>query len=569
MESAFQVLRKQPGLSGPVAPKLIQSTSRRPLKATVKQGGASTSSVAGSSCCRISVAAAVTGVVASHRAGGVRNNSAFRLQSHALGGHSSKADGVVGGVPASGNSHRTPRASSLATSSDSQWQPPEKDSGSSTLADTRGWWALIVLVLLCLVNQACRTLPFYLVNFGSDVSEAAAMNVALGFGPAEYGVWATLAFSVPFTCASLFAGVLADRYDRRVLNTLAGCGWSACTAAMAFTTSFAALFQERVLLGMFQAVTNPAAFSMISDLFPKSRATTTAIFTLGIYFGTGASSLGAAVDEEFGWRSACLIFAAVSLGCSLLALTVEDPRQESALRLANNTKEKCKKSSESETLAFDGMVSEAVQSMQEALAPTSVRWLFVASTLRFCIGFAILVWLPTVVRDRFPDNVAEFAAYNAGIKAFAGGFASVAGGVLADTLRTTALGERAGLLLNVAASMLAAPVWYMVLREGNSFYECMAFLCLSYLVAESWLGPAVSTLQTLVPADRRGVAQGLFSALTSVGNVAPALIGLLPAASLPVVLQESIAGCYVLSAGVFLAAAMSLEQAKGTEAVDY
>ena len=43
----------------------------------------------------------------------------------------------------------------------------------------------------------------------------------------------------------------------------------------------------------------------------------------------------------------------------------------------------------------------------------------------------------------------------------------------------------------------------------------MGFLFAEYLVAESWLGPAISALQGAVPADRRGTAQGVFSSLTA------------------------------------------------------
>ena len=41
------------------------------------------------------------------------------------------------------------------------------------------------------------------------------------------------------------------------------------------------------------------------------------------------------------------------------------------------------------------------------------------------------------------------------------------------------------------------------------------YFCERYLVAESWLGPAISALQGAVPADRRGTAQGVFSSLTA------------------------------------------------------
>jgi peptidoglycan/LPS O-acetylase OafA/YrhL len=78
-----------------------------------------------------------------------------------------------------------------------------------------------------------------------------------------------------------------------------------------------------------------------------------------------------------------------------------------------------------------------------------------------------------------------------------------------------------------------------------------------YLVAEIWFGPTISLLYEFVEPRRRGTAQGLFSVLTAVGNVAPVAIGAAVSARVPLpdALALSIAPCYAAAALAFAGAA--------------
>merc|ERR1711908_111868 len=88
----------------------------------------------------------------------------------------------------------------------------------------------------------------------------------------------------------------------------------------------------------------------------------------------------------------------------------------------------------------------------------------------------------------------------------------------------------------------------------------MGLLFVEYLVAECWFGPAVSILQGAVPADRRGTAQGLFSVLTTVGNVAPVAIGaaLIAQVDLKDALLFSIPAFYALAGASFVVTGFQL-----------
>eukprot|EP00438_Fugacium_kawagutii_P009755 Skav236676 [mRNA] locus=scaffold406:7385:16934:- [translate_table: standard] len=189
---------------------------------------------------------------------------------------------------------------------------------------------LALLLLACVANQACRALPFYLVDFGDPTQVGRAMNQDLGFTSADYGFFATLGFTVPFTLASLWAGVTADRVDRFRLTAAAGLGWPGpCRCArVAWHWSAPSVvycccafcWGSPRRSGEPGAATNPAALSLIAELFPDAtgtseqqlvgclhlvaeasmtaRATANAIFGLGIYLGGACASMGAFVDEQ-------------------------------------------------------------------------------------------------------------------------------------------------------------------------------------------------------------------------------------------------------------------------------
>ncbi|CAE7662548.1 ANTR1 [Symbiodinium pilosum] len=414
---------------------------------------------------------------------------------------------------------------------------------------------LALLLLACIANQACRALPFYLVDFAADAQADQAMNQDLAFGSSDYALFATLGFTIPFTLASLYAGVAADSVDRFRLTAAAGIGWSLATASMASAMSYNTLLFQRAVLGLFQAATNPAALSVISELFPEARATANSVFGLGIYIGGAVASLGAAIDEQEGWRMACLGFGFVSAGACLPLLFRSDSRSSETLQWPSDPLAQL----QAKLVALPTDAVGVITKSAEAVSPTSARWLLLASTLRFSAGFAILVWLPTAIRASFPNDVEQFAVVNSLIKAFAGGTSSIAGGLAADELRARGFGDQAAALFCGVTSLISVPLWYFTLDDGLSFETCMGFLLVEYLVAESWLGPAISALQGAVPAGQRGTAQGVFSSLTALGNGLPVFLGLLAPSQLAAGLQVSVSACYLLSGVCFLMAALNLQ----------
>jgi MFS family permease len=90
---------------------------------------------------------------------------------------------------------------------------------------------------------------------------------------------------------------IADARSRRNLIVVGITVWSAMTAVCGLAKGFWGLFWARVGVGVGEATLGPAAFSMITDYFPKSvLARALSVYMTGVTFGSGiAYMLGGAV----------------------------------------------------------------------------------------------------------------------------------------------------------------------------------------------------------------------------------------------------------------------------------
>jgi MFS family permease len=183
-----------------------------------------------------------------------------------------------------------------------------------------------VLVLVYVLNFLDRQIITIL---------AEDIRADLGISDAQIGFLYGTAFAVFFAVFGIPLGRLADAWSRRSLIALGLAFWSAMTALSGLARGFAELAAARVGVGVGEASASPAAFSLLSDAFPaRVRATVIAIYSSGIYIGTGLGLLigGQIVDrwnaafapgaQPFGlagWQAAYL---AVGIPGILLALWV-------------------------------------------------------------------------------------------------------------------------------------------------------------------------------------------------------------------------------------------------------
>ncbi|WP_225207807.1 MFS transporter [Novosphingobium huizhouense] len=193
------------------------------------------------------------------------------------------------------------------------------------------WYALGVLVLVCLLNFVDRQL---LTILAADIKRDLAID------DGQFGFLYGTAFGVFYALFGIPLGKLADRYARTRLLSIGLALWSGMTALSGLSRSFVQLGAARIGVGVGEATAGPCAYSLLADYFPpRRRATAIAIYSAGIYLGGGVSlylgtSIASAWNHAFpvgarplglaGWQAA---FLAVGLPGLLLAAWVRSLRE--------------------------------------------------------------------------------------------------------------------------------------------------------------------------------------------------------------------------------------------------
>jgi MFS family permease len=170
---------------------------------------------------------------------------------------------------------------------------------------------------------------------------------------AQLGFLYGTAFAVFYAVFGIPLGLLADLGNRRSVIA-AGLGfWSLMTTLSGFARSFPQLALARIGVGVGEAASAPAAYSMLSDLFPKrQRATVLALYSAGIYIGSGLGLfIGAQIVERWdrafgagaspfglsGWQVAFLVVGPPGLLLAPLLFLIQEPVRGGREGLAEKT----------------------------------------------------------------------------------------------------------------------------------------------------------------------------------------------------------------------------------------
>lgn len=152
------------------------------------------------------------------------------------------------------------------------------------------------------------------------------------------------AFAIFYSVLGLPFGRLVDRGNRRNIIVAGIIVWSLTTIACGFAQSYWTLFLARLGVGFGEACLAPAAYSLITDLFPPRRhARALAWYTAASIVGGGgsfiigaealrfAADLAATHSELAGieaWRLTFMIVGAPGLLVAILMLTFSEPRRQ-------------------------------------------------------------------------------------------------------------------------------------------------------------------------------------------------------------------------------------------------
>jgi len=478
-------------------------------------------------------------------------------------------------------------------------------------------YLLGVLVLVYVFNFVDRQIPAIL---------AERIKGDLGASDAQLGYLYGTAFAVFYALFGIPLGRLADVWDRRKLIAIGLGFWSLMTAVSGFASTFTQLAVARVGVGIGEASATPAAFSLISDYFPRQRrASALAIYSSGIYIGIGLGLfIGGVVAQNWGWRAAFFVVGPPGLLLAAWVATLREPRRGESEGLASPAHPQPWRAFLTELAAvlppftffhllrLGASPGALVSNLAGAATAAALAWLLSAALgtpaqwWSLVVGvYAALSWAQSIVlRDR-PAAVlifgtrslrlatlgfacVSFSGYGlsfwlapffarvhglpldrvgllvGGSAAIGGWLGVMLGGLLADRWRRTSATGR--LRVGLLNAIVPIPLALATLWVPDTRLALALSLPLN-VAAALWLGPGASTVQDLVLPRMRALASAAYLLAITLISLAlgPYLIGRISMATGDLRLALSLGFVSNLAAvACFLWAGRTLERDEAT-----
>ena len=127
---------------------------------------------------------------------------------------------------------------------------------------------------------------------------------------------------------SPFAGMIADRLNRKWLIVGSLFVWSAVTYLMGVADTYNQIFFLRALMGVSEALYIPAGLSLIADYHSgRSRSVAIGIHMTGLYTGQAIGGFGATVAAAFSWHTTFHWFGIIGIAYAvILMLLLKDKK---------------------------------------------------------------------------------------------------------------------------------------------------------------------------------------------------------------------------------------------------
>jgi MFS family permease len=396
-------------------------------------------------------------------------------------------------------------------------------------ADTRtpgtayALWPMVLLALVNLVDQIDMAIVRGVLPILEDEWHLSDLQLgSLGF-----------AFVFVNSAATIPAGWLADRVRRTRLMGWTLLSWSGLIALSATAVNYVHLLFARAVMGIGQAIDDPASTSLLGDFYPsRMRGRVFSLQQVSVFVGSAIGlALGGLVGTTLGWRWA---FALVGMPGSLIALLVfrlREPRrgESDALEHGLTVPEEPPGEAGPKTPVRQ-LMREMRSGMGAELAMIlrirTMRYILVGvSALLFTVA-GIGYWL-AVYHERYSGmSVGEATAFTAAIFAAGGLVGTFGGGWLAD--HVVRGGPSARIVLVVWATITCATLFAISFAVDTLIVRfALQFVGLT---AGAGAAPALrASMLDVLPAASRGVGTSAFALVSTVLGtaLAPPLVGLL------------------------------------------
>jgi MFS family permease len=272
-------------------------------------------------------------------------------------------------------------------------------------ASAQAWYLVFVLLIFYIFSFIDRQIIALLVE---------PIKRDLQVTDTQIGMLQGLAFVVFYTLFGIPIGRLADRMNRKSIIAVGVIAWSAMATCCGLAKNWTQLVLARMGVGVGEAALSPAAYSMISDAFPREKqGRAFSVYNMGIAIGAGIAMLVgglvvAAISEEgkmyvmpvFGevraWQFVFIVTGLPGLLLPLLLLGVREPVRRGLMKMH---------SASGEELGQKIPIGEVVKFMVKNGDFYSLH--FVALAMLAMVGYAVGAWLPTVIARTYGVSPAQ------------------------------------------------------------------------------------------------------------------------------------------------------------------
>jgi len=367
----------------------------------------------------------------------------------------------------------------------------------------------VVLVMLC---------AMYFITYLDRVNVSTA---AVGFGKefnlskTEIGIVFS-AFAYPYLVFQIIGGWVSDRFGAK--RTLVVCGliWASATVLTGMAGGFVSLLVARVLLGLGEGATFPAATAAMSRWVGKenrgfAQGITHAFARLGNALAPAAM---VAVMAAYGWRESFYVCAGISFVWVVLWALVftEQPKDHPRITQAELAALPPPKPKNTRKLPW--------RRLFRRMAPVTIVY--------FCYGWTLwllLSWVPMYFMNMGLDlkNTAIFAS----TVFFGGVVGDTLGGIVSDRIykRTGNLNRARSLMVAICLSLTLVAL--LPLMFTHDMYVSLACLAIAFFFSEMTIGPMWAIPMDIAP-DHCGTASGMMNTGSAMAAIiSPVAAGLL------------------------------------------
>ena len=230
----------------------------------------------------------------------------------------------------------------------------------------------------------------------------------------QIGLLQGISFAILYCTLGIPIGRLADRMNRKSIIAAGVVIWSLMATLCGLARNVTQLFLARIGVGVGEAALSPAAYSMITDAFPKEKlGRAFSVYNMGISIGSGVALLvgglvvGAVsgegktfllplVGEVRAWQFVFIVTGAPGILLPLLLLAVREPTRRGLINMG---------STRGATPNQKIPLRDVLKFMRKNGHFYSLH--FIAMAMFAMLGYAVGAWLPTVMARTYGVSPAQ------------------------------------------------------------------------------------------------------------------------------------------------------------------